>query len=514
MDQSGVGSPGFEPPEGVQTDVAFEESTDMDFRKGLLDAVKFPVTALGECYEGAPKVGQALQDQGFKIKYAYDPTTAGGRGHVWVMAQNPKDKKYQAVDAHYGPILHDDTFYKAPYTFDDWAKMDELIPTVTIKGGDEMANKFVDKPWNGGASRFDDAQWDRSCLVDLNPEGKDIRGNKKLPIREPDGTFNVSAIRNALAQLPKTDGNFDHEKIKARLDSLLSEFNASKNVEKASQYVSIRINNTEKPVSPDNATSDVNGSISLFFPRSMFSNIPFDEFEVEDPQKFAQFGQAIIDAVTGVVKGETHSRPFLDAFHEHMKSNPLLPQHLYDSAFTYARAKAGGIMSGQSRSAQVLDPLSPEGANAGDEAGMIDEGACDGGSVKACGDKVNKLILIDILKFDPSSKLIYGIVLKANTPDLQGDIMSPEDIREAMITYAKDYRVISVDHKQDVEKAYPVFIWQALEKGNLFGREYGPGDWLMATLVEDPTITKGIEAGVYRSYSIEGIGYRTPIEGT
>src|ERR1051326_3325594 len=45
--------------------------------------------------------------------------------------------------------------------------------------------KTTDEPWDGAASRFDDDQWKRSCVVDTG-EGDTAKERYKVPIREPD----------------------------------------------------------------------------------------------------------------------------------------------------------------------------------------------------------------------------------------------------------------------------------------------------------------------------------------
>jgi len=120
-----------------------------------------------------------------------------------------------------------------------------------------------------------------------------------------------------------------------------------------------------------------------------------------------------------------------------------------------------------------------------------------------------KLLTVEIAKV--ADNTIYGIVLRAGIPDLQGDIMGAEDIQKACHVFMEEYRVINADHSGDID-ACPVECWIAKEGGKLGNREYGPGDWLMGTKINDPAILQGIREGKYRSYSIEGEGVRVPLE--
>lgn len=120
-----------------------------------------------------------------------------------------------------------------------------------------------------------------------------------------------------------------------------------------------------------------------------------------------------------------------------------------------------------------------------------------------------KRIVVPIAKV--IGDVVYGVVVHANKADLQGDIMSPADIRKAMHQFMAESRKINKDHSEDID-ACPVECWQATEKGFLGSSEYAPGDWLMGTKILDPNELAKARAGDYRSYSIEGFGVRVPTD--
>jgi len=120
-----------------------------------------------------------------------------------------------------------------------------------------------------------------------------------------------------------------------------------------------------------------------------------------------------------------------------------------------------------------------------------------------------KRIVVPIAKV--IGDVVYGVVVHANKVDLQGDIMSPADIRKAMHQFMAESRKINKDHSEDID-ACPVECWQATEKGFLGSSEYAPGDWLMGTKILDPNELAKARAGDYRSYSIEGFGVRVPTD--
>jgi hypothetical protein len=119
-----------------------------------------------------------------------------------------------------------------------------------------------------------------------------------------------------------------------------------------------------------------------------------------------------------------------------------------------------------------------------------------------------KTLTVEIAKVQDN--VVFGVVLHANKPDLQGDIMSPDDIRKAMHEFMEEFRTINKDHADDIN-ACPVECWQAKEPGKLGNSDYGAGDWLMGTKVNDPQTLADVLTGKYKSYSIEGVGQRIPI---
>jgi hypothetical protein len=108
-----------------------------------------------------------------------------------------------------------------------------------------------------------------------------------------------------------------------------------------------------------------------------------------------------------------------------------------------------------------------------------------------------------------ADNVVYGVVLAPDKADLQGDVMSKEDIEAASHEYMKEYRIINIDHEKDVD-AYPVESWIAKEDGMLGKREYVKGSWLMGTLLPQDLADK-VRKGIYNAYSIEGTGVRTPV---
>jgi HK97 family phage prohead protease len=88
---------------------------------------------------------------------------------------------------------------------------------------------FTNKPWDGSASRWPTAEaYCSSAAIDDNPPGAEkTKAKCHLPIKEPDGTYNLNAIRNALARLPQTQTTSSKDAVRQRLQRLLAEGSGS-----------------------------------------------------------------------------------------------------------------------------------------------------------------------------------------------------------------------------------------------------------------------------------------------
>lgn len=68
---------------------------------------------------------------------------------------------------------------------------------------------FTDRPWDGSASRYADTPaYCDACLINDNTGPRDawVQDKCHLPVKEPDGTYNKGAIRNALARINQVQG--------------------------------------------------------------------------------------------------------------------------------------------------------------------------------------------------------------------------------------------------------------------------------------------------------------------
>ena len=71
---------------------------------------------------------------------------------------------------------------------------------------DDAAERVTERPWDGTASRFTDAQYERSCVYDLGGDGP-VKDRYSLPIREPSGALNRNAVHAAVGRLGSIEGS-------------------------------------------------------------------------------------------------------------------------------------------------------------------------------------------------------------------------------------------------------------------------------------------------------------------
>jgi hypothetical protein len=112
---------------------------------------------------------------------------------------------------------------------------------------------------------------------------------------------------------------------------------------------------------------------------------------------------------------------------------------------------------------------------------------------------------------DDEQRLVYGLVLVPDVEDLQGDIVSKEDIEEAAHDYLVNSRLIKAQHRSptDAEVVESYIATQDTPIGNGIAPA---GSWLMTTKVHSNAMWQAIKKGEITGYSIGGIGTREVID--
>jgi rubrerythrin len=120
-----------------------------------------------------------------------------------------------------------------------------------------------------------------------------------------------------------------------------------------------------------------------------------------------------------------------------------------------------------------------------------------------------KSVYVPIKKVNEVLRWVTGVVLEPNTVDLQGDVISAEDIRKAMEGYMLKSQAVGRQHKE-VAKAAVVECYLAPCDFMLDGRELvRKGSWVLSTKIFDEGIWKDVQSGAITGYSIGGSGVRS-----
>lgn len=120
---------------------------------------------------------------------------------------------------------------------------------------------------------------------------------------------------------------------------------------------------------------------------------------------------------------------------------------------------------------------------------------------------------IRILKVDKLQHIVWGVVLQPDIPDLQGDIISAEEIEKAAYNYMIESRATGFRHQKELDAA---IVESYIQKADevFEGEKIKKGSWMAAMKVFDEEVCKGIDSGEFHSFSIGGFaGKRNKIGG-
>lgn len=118
--------------------------------------------------------------------------------------------------------------------------------------------------------------------------------------------------------------------------------------------------------------------------------------------------------------------------------------------------------------------------------------------------------LIPILKADTSKRLVYGAVLIPEKVDLQGEIVSKDEIESAAHAYLVLYRRSGIQHEEIIEPEddrVVVVESYIIPDGNTItvgGRTYPEGTWMLVVKVLDDAIWADVQSGKLTGFSIGG----------
>lgn len=97
--------------------------------------------------------------------------------------------------------------------------------------------------------------------------------------------------------------------------------------------------------------------------------------------------------------------------------------------------------------------------------------------------------------------------------DWQGDIIPPDVLEKAAIDFMLDYRSSGVMHEGSGVGTVVESIVFTKEKQAILGIPEGtvPQGWFITVKVHDEEVFQKIKQGVYRMFSIQGVGRRTSL---
>ncbi|MCX8207694.1 MAG: XkdF-like putative serine protease domain-containing protein [Methanothrix sp.] len=123
-------------------------------------------------------------------------------------------------------------------------------------------------------------------------------------------------------------------------------------------------------------------------------------------------------------------------------------------------------------------------------------------------EKSYKSIRVPIIKGD--QQIVYGIVSEPGVVDLQGDILTPEEIRKAAHNFMMKSQRIGVEHTRPA-KASIIESYIAPVDFTCNGQRVRKGSWVMAVKIHDPELWAAVKRGEITGFSIAGTGTRTPV---
>ena len=122
-------------------------------------------------------------------------------------------------------------------------------------------------------------------------------------------------------------------------------------------------------------------------------------------------------------------------------------------------------------------------------------------------EKAEKDWNIPIYKSD-EERFVYGIVLQPDIEDLQGDVISQEEIAKAAHSFVENVQTFGIQHNTISKK---IKLWEsylAPQDLTIAGQEVKKGSWVMGVHVNDDEIWKSVKDGTLTGFSIRGKGNR------
>jgi rubrerythrin len=209
-----------------------------------------------------------------------------------------------------------------------------------------------------------------------------------------------------------------------------------------------------------------------------------------DEQKHLGILQGLANKEGALQKADYHSRDFLDKLHELMKDLDI-DEDTRRVIIARARGYAGGKARARNRIAAAAEEAPQEGQE-GDEP-------------------VAKTFRSKISKVDEYKHVLTGVVLEPDTVDLQGDVITSDDIYKAMEKYMIKSQTVGKQHNGVANAA--VIESYVAPCDFMLGNPAGlvrKGSWVMSVKIFDERLWGSVMKGEFTGFSIGGSGVRTP----
>jgi hypothetical protein len=108
-------------------------------------------------------------------------------------------------------------------------------------------------------------------------------------------------------------------------------------------------------------------------------------------------------------------------------------------------------------------------------------------------------------------RIVTGVVLEPETPDLQGDVYSREEVERAAHGYMRHFRNVGLMHKAIInDRATLIESWVEPEDRTIAGTPIKAGTWLASFHVHDDELWRQVRSGELGGLSIGGFASKTP----
>ncbi len=120
------------PTGAIQVNMTYNNSDNADFIKAVSRYTMFPVTPLGMCYDGSQQLDEIYKSFDYNVRYLYDPNGFDSQGHLWVALEDDHSGNWLAVDSYYGVMIDNESYYYAPYSFEEFKYLDSINPKWSL----------------------------------------------------------------------------------------------------------------------------------------------------------------------------------------------------------------------------------------------------------------------------------------------------------------------------------------------------------------------------------------------